>query len=191
MIPKRLVAAMAGVMMLSAAAMAQDRTPPGQAGEPSAASAQRESARRQVETLRMARLTETLKLDERTAAKFIPAITLIGQKRREQMAEHRQAINDIRRQFAGTTTDDKKLKTAVDRVFGSHREMMKLREREMETVRDSLTLEQQAHYIVFQQEFMQEVRDVMSGSPRPRRTFHGRVTPRKGAAVPDAPPEAK
>jgi hypothetical protein len=177
--------------------MAQDASPRGQGNNATAGSEQREDTRRKVEALKMARLTETLKLDEKTAAKFIPAITVIGQKRREQMAEQRQAILDLRRQFDGPAMDEKKLRTSVDRVFGSQREMMKLREKELETIRDSLTLEQQARYVVFQQEFMQEVRDVIRGSAVPRRPHDGRMPapggaePRRSGPPPGAPYEAK
>jgi len=197
MTPKRMFAVLACSMLLSTAAMAQEQSPPGPVGERSAQGAQREEMRRKVETIKMARLTEALKLDEKTAAKFIPAITVIGQKRREQMAEHHQAILDIRQQFGGPATDEKKLKTAMDRVFGSQREMMKLREKEMATIRDNLTLEQQARYVVFQQEFMQEVRDVISGSSPGGRPHRGRMVPlkgsepRKSAPPPDVPLETK
>jgi hypothetical protein len=184
-------------VLLSATAMAQDASPRGQGNNAAAGSEQREATRRKVEALKMARLTETLKLDEKTAAKFITAITVIGQKRREQMAEQRQAILDLRRQFDGPAMDEKKLRTSVDRVFGSQREMMKLREKELETIRDSLTLEQQARYVVFQQEFMQEVRDVIRGSAVPRRPHHGRMPapgsaePRRSGPTQAAPSEAK
>jgi Spy/CpxP family protein refolding chaperone len=179
-------------VLLSATAMAQETSPRSQGGAPAADSAQREETRRKVEALKLARLTEALKLDEKTAAKFIPAITVIGQQRREQMAEQRQAILDLRRQLNGPAVEEKKLRASVDRVFGSQREMMKLREKELETIRNSLTLEQQARYVVFQQEFMQEVRDVMRGPGHPRRPYHGGV-PARGSAEqrrsspPDAP----
>jgi len=193
----RIIAVVACSVLLSAAAFAQERPLPGPGGDRSPDSAQREDTRRKVETLRMARLTEALKLDEKTAAKFIPAITVIGQKRREQMAVHHQAIQDIRQLFSGPTADDKKLKAAVDRAFGSQREMAKLREKELDAIRDSLTLEQQARYIVFQQEFMQEVRDVMRGSSPAGRQRRGGMSPGRGPEQPrrghppDVPIDAK
>jgi hypothetical protein len=168
-------------MLLSSAAMAQERPLPGPAGGRPPDSAQREDTRRKVETLRMARLTETLKLDEKTASKFIPAITVIGQKRREQMALHHQAIGELRQQLGGPAVDEKKLRPAVDRAFGSQHEMMKLREKELEAIRANLTIEQQARYMVFQQEFMQEVRDVMRGSAPGGKAQRGRMAPRSSA----------
>jgi len=127
----RIIAVVACSVLLSAAAFAQERPLPGP-GETGPATARSGRTRAgKVETLRMARLTEALKLDEKTAAKFIPAITVIGQKRREQMAVHHQAIQDIRQLFSGPTADDKKLKAAVDRAFGSQREMAKLRRKSL------------------------------------------------------------
>jgi hypothetical protein len=186
----RIIAVVACCMLLSSAAMAQERPLPGPAGDRPPASAQREDTRRKVEALRMARLTETLKLDEKTASKFIPAITVNGQKRREQMALHHQAIGELRQQLGGPAVDEKKLKPSVDRAFASQREMVKLREKELEAIRDNLTLEQQARYMVFQQEFMQEVRDVMRGSSPGGKAQRGRMAPRRGGEThPAGPPQ--
>jgi hypothetical protein len=160
----------AACTLLATAAAAQQRPEPpaGEIGPPGWE--QREEARRQVEAIRIGRLTERLQLDEKTAVTFIPAIMAIGQKRRAHMAENRQAMLDIRRQLDSESRNDAELRSAVERFVKSQQEIMKQREREMEIVQSQLTMDQQARYIVFQQEFLREVRKILSGS---RSKFNG------------------
>src|SRR5512138_1197461 len=54
---------------------------------------------RRVEEVKISRLTEALKLDEKTAARFIPAVTSLDQLRRKMMGEHRQYLFELRRQM--------------------------------------------------------------------------------------------
>jgi hypothetical protein len=152
------------IALLATVAAAQQQSVPraDESGPPGRG--QREEARRQVEAIRIGRLTERLRLDEKTAVKFIPAIMAIGQQRRTHMAENRQAMLDIRQQLDSEGRDDAELKAAVERFVKSQHEIMKQREREMETIRSQLTVDQQARYIVFQQEFLKEVRTILSGS---------------------------
>jgi len=124
---------------------------------------QQDEARKKIETIRLVRLTEVLKLDEKTAAKFIPAVTALEQKRRAGMVDHRQLMLELRKQLRSSPPDTAKLKETIDRYMSSQREMMKLRDKEFDTARDYLTTEQLARYLLFQQDFMREVREIISG----------------------------
>ena len=80
----RIVRATIVVAFLAAAAAsanAQQQAPGPRRDRPS--EEQREAVRKKVDAVRIVRLTETLKLDEKTAAAFIPVITALEQKRRE------------------------------------------------------------------------------------------------------------
>lgn len=122
-----------------------------------------ENARKKIEAIRVSRLTEALNLDEKTAAKFIPAITALDQKRRATMREHRQAMMELRRQVQGGQADSSLLRITIDKYAVSRREMTKLREKEFDTAREYLTTDQLARYLLFQQDFLQEVRELVSG----------------------------
>lgn len=168
----RNILAIAAILALAApAARAEQRMPagpppreenPGQEhGGPGAE--QREEARKKIEVIRIARLTEALSLDEKTAAKFIPAITTLEMRRKAAMMEHRMMMMELRRQLRADPADAAKLKETIDRFISSQRDMQKLHEKEIETARDHLTTEQVARYLLFQQDFMREVQDIISG----------------------------
>jgi Spy/CpxP family protein refolding chaperone len=124
----------------------------------------REAVRKKMEAVRIMRLTETLKLDEETAAKFIPLITSLEQKRRDLIRENQQAMRELREYLASKNPDEKKLKSVMEKMGKTHQEMMKIREKEIEAAKGSLTIEQQAKYLLFQQDFMREMRGMISGA---------------------------
>lgn len=130
---------------------------------------QREEVRKKVEAVRLARLTEVLQLDEKTAAKFIPVITSIEQKRRALMKENQETMRELQIMLHATPPDEAKLKAAISAIDRNRREIASLREREFTTVRDNLTVTQTARYLLFNQEFQQEMRGMVEGARAPRR----------------------
>jgi len=122
-----------------------------------------ENARKKIEAIRISRMTEALNLDEKTASKFIPAVTALEQQRRQAMHQHRQAMMVLRREVHGTQADMSRLKETIERFIASQREIMKLREKEFGTAKEYLTTEQLARYLIFQQDFLQEIRELVSG----------------------------
>jgi len=125
---------------------------------------QREEVRKKVEAVRLARLTETLQLDEKTAAKFIPAITAIDQKRRALMKENQETIRELKIMLHATPPDDAKLKVAISAIDRNRREIVSLLDKEFSAARDNLTVAQMARYLLFNQEFQQEMRGMMEGA---------------------------
>ncbi|MDH4162466.1 MAG: hypothetical protein OEW15_07220 [Nitrospirota bacterium] len=167
------ILALTAVLALSASAVMAEQRPP--AGPPPSVeedpgpdsgpgARQREEARKKIEVIRIARLTEALKLDEKTASRFIPAITALDLKRRSSMMDHRLLIMELRKQLRTSPVDTAKLKETIDRYTSSQRDMMKLRDKELDTAREHLTTEQLARYLLFQQDFMREVREIISGT---------------------------
>ncbi len=132
------------------------------AGPPS--EERREAVRKKMDAIRIMRLTETLKLDEETAAKFIPLITSLEQKRRDLMRENLQTMRELREYLASRNPDEKKLKSVMEKIEKNHQETMNLRGKEIEAAKDTLTVEQQARYLLFQQDFMREMRGMISGA---------------------------
>jgi hypothetical protein len=60
--------------------------------------------------------------------------------------------------------DEKKLKADLDKIEKNHREMVELEGKETNGVKDILSVEQQARYVIFQQEFRRELRGMIAGA---------------------------
>ncbi len=125
---------------------------------------QREEVRKKMEAIRIARLTEALKLDEKTAAKFIPAITSLDQKRRILLMENQEILREMRALLASPQPDEGKLKAAITRIEKNHHEVLALRNKEFAAIKDHLTVQQQAQYLLFHQEFQREMRGMVEGA---------------------------
>lgn len=134
----------------------------GRGGPPS--DEKREEIRKKIEAIRIWRLTEELKLDEKTAARFFPAISGLSQKRNELMRENMEAQRELRFNLEAGRPDERKIKTALDIMERNQREMTKLTEREIDATKSHLTIEQQARYFLFQQDFQREMREMISGA---------------------------
>jgi len=159
----RSMATAAVVAVLSLPAFAQQGPLRGPAGGPPS-DEQREEVRKKKEVVRMSRLTEELKLDEKTAARFIPIITALNQKRRALMKENRHAMQELRTEVNATQPDEVRMRTAIGRIEKNQREIASLREKELQAARENLSVAQQARYMLFNQEFVREMRGMMEGA---------------------------
>ena len=151
------------MMVLPAAAL---QAPPGAPKSGTPSEAQREEIRKKMEAVKVSRLTEELRLDEKTAAKFIPIITALDQKRRTLMRENRKIMDVLRGQLNDPQPDEPKVKAAVGRLEKNHREIMSLRDKEISAVKDNLTVTQQARYFLFHQDFAREMRGMVEAARR-------------------------
>jgi hypothetical protein len=133
-------------------------------GRGAPAGERREEIRKKIEAIRIWRLTEELNLDEKTAARFFPAISGLAQKRNELMRENMETQRELRLYLDAEKPDEKKMKAALDRLEYIHRETAKLTEKEIGITKDLLTVEQQARYYLFQQDFQREIREMISGA---------------------------
>jgi hypothetical protein len=159
-------------------AIAQQQAPGPRRDRPS--EEQREAVRKKMYAVRIVRLTETLKLDEKTAAAFIPVITALEQKRRELYRENRDIMQEMKLILQASKPDEGKLKTAISRIERNRQEIAAQRNKEFDAARSHLTIAQTAQYIIFNQEFQQEMRGMMEGA-RGGRNPDGR-RPGKGLA---------
>ncbi len=124
----------------------------------------REEVRKKVETVRMWRLTEELKLDEKTGAKLASFLSAMDEKRRGLMHERMETMRDLRAIVKKKNPDEKKLKADLDKLEKNRREMVELEGKETGGVKDILSVEQQARYVIFQQEFRREMRGMIAGA---------------------------
>ncbi len=121
-----------------------------------------EEVRKKIEAIRIWRLTEELKLDEKTSARLASLLSSIDQRRAMIARESMEAMRDLRAYLKSEKPDRSKLKAALDRIERNQNEMMDLRKKEIGGVRDILTVEQQARYVLFQQKFRREMRGMIS-----------------------------
>ncbi len=157
-----ITAVLLGVLALPA--FGQQQPPDEPAGRPT--EAQRDAVIRKMEAIRIARLTDYLRLDEKTAASFIPALTAIQRQRRDLARKNFLALRELRTLVNTPKPDERKLKETIASVEENHRNMMALRDREFEAARSSLTVEQQARFLLFRQEFQREMRGLMRNGRR-------------------------
>jgi Spy/CpxP family protein refolding chaperone len=136
----------------------------GPGGGPGRNDEKREAVRKKVETIRMWRLTEALRLDESTGAKLAALLSSIDEQRRDLITRNREAISSLRRMLDAGKPDQARLKVEIDRMEQNHQAMQELKQREREGIRSMLTTEQQARYLVFQQDFRREMRGMIAGA---------------------------
>lgn len=184
----------------AAGAVAQQQAPGPRRDRPS--EEQREAVRKKMDAVRIARLTETLKLDEKTAAVFIPVITALEQKRRDLMKANREIMQEMGLLLLASPPDEGKLKAAINKVEKNRQEIAAQRNKEFEAAKNHLTVTQAARYIIFNQEFQQEMRRMMDESRggRTGRNADGHKPgqgmapgrgPGQGPGVAGSPPENK
>jgi Spy/CpxP family protein refolding chaperone len=159
----RSMATVAVLAALSLPAFAQQGPMRGPAGAPPS-DEQREEVRKKMEVVRITRLTEELNLDEKTAAKFIPVVTALDQKRRTLMHENRKTMQELRTELNAPQPDEGRMKASIGRIEKNHREIASLREKELQASRENLSVTQQARYILFNQEFAREMRGMVEGA---------------------------
>lgn len=124
----------------------------------------REQIRKKIEALRVWRMTEVLDLDEKTAAKFLPAISALSHKRNELTRDNLETMRELRIYLKADKPDEIKIRSALDRLENIHHELTNIREKENNAAKDHLSIEQQAKYIIFQQEFQREISDMLAGA---------------------------
>ena len=180
---KMMIPAMVVAMVLSCAALASARqvppadryddmtgidNPQAPGGEPS--EEKREEVRKKIEAVRIWRLTEALKLDAPTSSKLSALLSSFEQQRMGIMREQMAAMRELRRMLKTPKPDESKIKSALDRLEKNQHAMQALRDKELGGVKEILTIEQQARFLLFQQEFRREMQGMISnarkGGPR-------------------------
>ncbi len=155
---------------------APDRGP---GGPPSAE--RREEIRKKIEAIRIWRLTEELKLDPDTSGKLSALLSSIERKRRDIQREQMETMTLLRQTLKSQKPEEDKMKQYIEKLQNNHRAMQELRNDELKGVKAILTVEQQARFLVFQQDFQREMRETITnargggqGSQRPGQGDSGR-----------------
>ena len=133
----------------------------------------REEVRKKVEAIRIYRLTEALKLDEKSSAQLASLLGTIDLKRRELMDQNMDAMKELRASLKSPHPSESQLKPILGRLEKNHREMADLKEKELNGLKDILTVEQRARYLIFQREFTREMRGMIAGAWGPAQGARG------------------
>jgi hypothetical protein len=140
---------------------------------------QAEKVRKRVETLRMWKLTNALDLDEKTSTLLLPVLSRNDKIRSAAEGDLRENMRDLREALKERRGGQ--LKTILERLDHNHKALQKINDEERAELKKILTVEQQAKFIIFQQEFDLEIRRAIAesrerrpegpGSGRPERRF--------------------
>ncbi len=124
----------------------------------------REAIRRKIEAVRIWKLTEALKLDTATSAKLASFLGSMDQQRAGIFRDRMMTMRELRHSLKTSKPDEKSLKASLDKLEKNRRAMQELREKEMSGLKDILTTEQQARYVIFQQDFQREMREMIASA---------------------------
>jgi hypothetical protein len=153
---------------------------PGQWNPPS--KEKREEVRKRVEAIRIYRLTGALKLDEKASAQLASLLGTIDLQRRELMDQNMDAMKELRTSLRSPHPSESKLKPILERLEKNHREMSGLKDKELKGLKDILTVEQRARYVVFQRDFAREIRSLITSARSDGQGIRGGSS--SGRAVP-------
>lgn len=127
---------------------------------------QMEKVRKRIETMRMWKLTSALELNEKMSAQVFPVLSSYDRKRAEAEVALREGMRELR--DAVKEKNEEKMKSALARLDQSHSALQRTNDEERAELKKILSVEQQAKYVLFQQEFNREIRELI-GEARERR----------------------
>ncbi len=124
----------------------------------------REEVRKKIDAVRIWRLTEALKLDANTSAKLSSLLSSVDHRRREIFREQVGTINALKFFVHAPKPDQAKIKASLERLDKNRLELQELTNSEINGLKNILTIEQQAQYVVFQHEFTREMRGMIGSA---------------------------
>ena len=161
----------AGLLAAASLSFAQQGPPGNPSGDSTGAGgnappseAKREEVRKRIEAVKIWKLTEELKLDPNTSAKLSAFLNPLDRQREEIGREQMHGMRELRSLLQSSKPDDKKIRATLDNLEKNHHAMQELTKKEFSGLKDILTTEQQARFVLFQQEFRREMRGMITGA---------------------------
>ena len=121
---------------------------------------QREKVRKRIETMKMWKLTKALDLDEKTSSRLFPMLNDYDKKRKEVEREIRKDIDFLKE--ALELKEESRIKDLLEVLEQKHNTLKRLGDEERNRLREVLTIEQQARYLIFKMEFRREIRRMIA-----------------------------
>ncbi len=136
------------------------------AGDPSPRDLER--VRKKVENLRVWQLTEELDLSEAASSRLFPVMREADQDRLRIEAQNRDLVRELNQELRQETVDQGKIDRILDRLVKNRGEITQVEERHIRKVRDILSAEDTARYILFTIRFQREIRERIEALGRER-----------------------
>lgn len=119
-----------------------------------------ERARRQVETLYLLRLTETVALSAEQSAQVAAILRKAQETRRTLLEERRQILGDLN-VLLTTGAEGERIKAKLARWEQNENRLGRWRQGLFQEVSEVLSVEQQGRYLLFDEQFNVEVRNAV------------------------------
>jgi hypothetical protein len=137
----------------------------------------REKSRERIQMMKVWKLTETLKLDRESAARFIAVNNYYEETRRKIHHDFYEDIQRVRNVLRDMNPPERELRELVLRLKNRKKEINDLENKQLEEEMNLLKPEQQARYFLFQIDFHREMEDMI-------REIRGERPPRPGSEKP-------
>jgi hypothetical protein len=155
--------------------------------------AQFEKTQKRVEALRMWKLTQTIDLDEKTAARLFPVINEYDRKRLTTEKQMRKNMRILRRSVNIASEED--LQNLMKTLKSHHLRLQEIQHEEMNKLKDILTVRDQAKFIIFKQDFDREMKKrIFEAKKRRQKEFREkafRTSPPSSVQTEKTPPAEK
>jgi hypothetical protein len=125
--------------------------------------------RKKVEALRAWQLTEVLNLDEETSSRLFPAMRQTDQERWKIESRNRELVREMSRSLEQGKPDPRKIDGILDELLSNRMELVRAEARHVERVRQILSPEDTARYLMFQLKFQREIKRKAAQAFRDRR----------------------
>lgn len=145
------------------------QTPALMAGDEMARESDLTRVRKKVEALRAWQITEVLDLDEETSSRLFPAMRQADQERWEIETRNRRLVREMSRSLERGNSDPQRIDSILDELQSNRRELIRAEERHLERVRQILSPEDTARYLMFQIRFQREIKRKAAQAFRDRR----------------------
>jgi Spy/CpxP family protein refolding chaperone len=119
------------------------------------------TGREKTEVLRIYELIKALDLDEKTAIRFFPILNKYDKKRAEINHKIREDIRELKE--ALKEKSEAQIKDILKRLQQNRKALQELNDEKNAELKNVLTVEQQAKYMLFQYKFPKELRKKISG----------------------------
>ncbi|MEK6527326.1 MAG: hypothetical protein AAB089_04105 [Nitrospirota bacterium] len=126
-----------------------------------------EKVRKKVETLKLWKLTDALDLDEATAVKLFPIINKYDKKRFTAEQNIRKDMKNLRKNVDTANPDE--LKELIGRIEENHKELQAINHEQLEELSSKLPVKKLAKFIIFQQDFDREMKNIIADARHKRR----------------------
>jgi|GEM_PF-1198166 len=115
--------------------------------------------RKKIETLRAWRLSEELDLDEKSSAKLFAAMKEADEEGWRIEVLNREMMRELKGELEEKQPDPRRIEALLDRLQENRMEKARAESRHLGRVREILSPEDTARYLMFQVVFQQELRD--------------------------------